>query len=122
MANVQSFGIVTIDNDLNDILAIGFEYKKYYGCVDVEDDFLTQILIKRKNDFNQIKTFYSSLDRPNHGLAHCGDTLIPPKSLIRLREIIITENQIYKSNELEKLIEKINEAIKENRYMVHFGL
>ena len=38
------------------------------------------------------------------------------------RKIITTANKQFKSNELEKLIIKINLAIKQNKHLIHYGI
>ena len=51
-----------------------------------------------------------------------GVTLIPPKSLIQFRDVIIKANSQYQSQELQALIEMITDAIKKDKYLIHYGI
>ena len=90
-----------------------------YNCVYIDDDLYI-------NDWWDklmlMKTFYHNLDRPAYGLSRFGITLIPPESLPAFQEIVITDKRIYKDDCLVNLANKIQEAIKENKYMIHFGI
>ncbi|MBU5677677.1 hypothetical protein KQI88_14745 [Alkaliphilus sp. MSJ-5] len=94
-----------------------------YNCVSVDDDFLGEIYHARfKNKIKKLETFAHNTNRPFKDLAYYGITLIPPKFLKYFLDIIVEENVKHKSKELEMLIEKISTAIKENKWMIHYGI
>ncbi|WP_425448337.1 hypothetical protein [Dethiothermospora halolimnae] len=94
-----------------------------YNCISIDDDFLSEIYHNGLgNKIKHLKTFAHNPNRPFKDLAYCGITLIPSKSLKYFLDIITEANLKYKSKELEKLIEKISIAIKEDKWMIHYGI
>jgi hypothetical protein len=105
----HDFGIITDDK---------IEYKDYepakYGCVEVDEDALDNIAIQ----FKDIDTFWHSRLRPNYGLAYWGITLIPPRSLGAFKAIFeATENLAF-----AEVVTVINNAIAQNKWVIHFGV
>lgn len=99
-----------------------FDPKKY-NCTSLDDDFLGEIYHAGfKYKIEKLETFIQNTNRPSKDLDYYGTTLIPPKSLEYFLNIIVEENIKYKSKELEMLIEKISTAIKENKWMIHYGI
>jgi hypothetical protein len=89
-----------------------------YGCIKIDDDLIEPLL----NKFLSFETFYQVTTQPGHGLDYGGITIIPPRSLPEFLDIIVKANNENKSDEYEKLIEKITEAIEADKYMIHYGL
>lgn len=119
MAYVHEFGIIARIEEVDDI---GYD-PKTYSCITVDGEFMDDL---RMTDFGtkiaNLQTFAHSTDRPYHNLCYCGITLIPPTSLAYFLRIVREANDEYNAKELENLIEKIAEALKENKWMVHFGV
>ncbi|SHH42961.1 hypothetical protein [Tepidibacter thalassicus] len=119
MPCIHEFGIIDSLEDYNEDK---YEPKKY-NCISVDDDFLTEIYhAGLKNKIKNLETFAHNVNRPFKGLAYCGITLIPTQSLKYFLDIIVETNLKYKSKELKMLIEKIFIAIKENKWMIHYGI
>lgn len=115
----HEFGIIDFLEEYNE----HEDEPKKYNCVSVDDDFLSEVYhAGLKNKIKNLETFAHNTSRPFKDLAYCGITLIPPKSLKYFLDIIVETNSKYKSNELEMLIEKISTAIKENKWMIHYGI
>ena len=93
-----------------------------YNCISVNDDLLEELIIKYNKELMAIKTYFQITTQPGSGLDYYGVTLIPPESLKQFRGIIIKANNHYKSQELQLLIEKISNAISENKYLIHYGI
>lgn len=96
------------------------EYEPHrYHCVFIDDDAYI-------NDWwNQLilmKTYFHNLNRPEMGLARWGVTLIPLESLGAFQDIVISDKRINKDKQLVLLAEKIEQAIRENKYMIHYGI
>lgn len=111
MAN-HDFGIIDIfDPNIK-------QYEEYtpqkYGCVSVDDSIIETIIDK----LSYIDTYIHTEERPGNGLAYCGITIIPPYSLREFKDIIDAENNF----ELNELSMKIEEAIVQNKYMIHYGI
>ncbi len=71
---------------------------------------------------DEIKTYLGPSSKLSCGLDENGITIIPPESLISVRDIIINANTQKKSGELDELICKVNEAIRDNKHLIHFGI
>lgn len=115
MSCIAEFGI--IDN-----FEKNKEYSEYepqkYNCIGINDDFL--------NDWWKnlvlIPTYFISYDKPNIGLNRWGVTLIPPKSLESLYNIISNDRRASSSKELIDLMGLIRKAIDQNKYVIHYGV
>lgn len=94
-----------------------YEPKKY-NSISIDDDIVEVFCEK----LNEMGTYFHELKRPEFGLAYCGVTLIPPSSLSFLREVILNEQQCNGSKDLRKLLLLIDKAIKEKKYIIHFGI
>lgn len=94
----------------------GVRYDEYepqkYNCISVNDDYLGDIV----SNFSHIDFYWHTLDVKGKGLEYCGITLIPPCSIQSFIEVI---KDISALSELKELSEK---ALKENRWLIHFGL
>ena len=94
----------------------GKRYDEYepqkYNCISVEDELLETV--DRK--FNEIDFYWHTLDVNGKSIAYCGVTLIPPDSMNAFIDII---KDIPDLSELKELTEK---ALKENKWIIHFGL
>lgn len=93
-----------------------------YNCISVSDDLIEELIIEYKEELTAIKTFFQITTQPGTGLDYYGVTLIPPESLGHFRDIIIKANDRYESQELKLLIEKISDAIRNNKYLIHYGI
>lgn len=111
------FGIIDrIEKDKD--YSAKFEPEKYH-CVFIDDeayinDWWDRLVL--------MKTYYHNLKRPGTGLARWGVTLIPPESLAAFQDIVISDHRIYEDEHLVLLAEKIEQAIRENKYMIHYGV
>ena len=93
-----------------------------YNCISVRDDLIEQLIINYDEELKSIKTYFQISTQPGMGLDYCGVTLIPPESLKQFGDVIIRANNQYQSQELEALIEVISDAIKEDKYLIHYGI
>lgn len=119
MPCVHEFGI--IDN-LKDYNEREYEPKKY-NCIAVDDDLLDEIIkLDLKSELSKLETFAHNTNRPYKDLAYCGITLIPPESLVFLKKIMVEANLKLHLEEFKLLIEKINLAIEQNKWMIHYGI
>ncbi|MDF9825530.1 hypothetical protein M2475_001977 [Breznakia sp. PF5-3] len=102
-----------------DHLELEYDYsftdKDKYNYVKISDDFVNEWV----SNLKKMPTFWHNLNRPNEGLARYGVTLIPPKSLLEFLNVVIKDEN---RSEVKKLIELIEEAIKEKKYIIHFGI
>ena len=83
-----------------------------YDCISVDDEYLEGIVEK----FNHIDFYWHTLDVKGKGIAYCGITLIPPRSIKAFIDVIKGISQL---SELKELSER---AERENNWIIHFGL
>lgn len=83
-----------------------------YSCMTVDDDDLEDIAA----NFNSIDLYWHTLDVQGKGLAYCGITLIPPSSMPAFIDAIRDSSVL---SELRELSER---ALRENKWMIHYGL
>lgn len=120
MPYVHEFGIIASIEEVK--YDIGYAPEKY-GCITVDGDFIDELCTTDFGEkIDKLQTFAHSTDRPHNNLCYFGITLIPPNSHEYFLKIVREVNEDYKSEELENLIKKIDEAIKENKWMIHFGV
>lgn len=120
MPYVHEFGIIARVEEVKEYLH--YEPEKY-RCVTVDGDLIDEL---STTDFGKkiddLKTFANSTNRPYNNLCYFGITLIPPSSHAYFLDIVHEANADYKSEQLENLIKKIDEAILGNKWMIHFGV
>ena len=110
MAMTHEFGIMPEDPKT------GVRYDRYepweYNAISVHDDYIEPLMPQ----LNDVDLFWHTVDVPGKGLAYCGITLIPPAAFPAVLEIIrpVAELQI--------LAELVEQAAKEQKYIIHFGI
>ncbi len=89
------------------------EYEpKKYNCICVDDEDLEPIM----SDFKSIDFYWHTLDVKGKGLEYSGVTLIPPCSIKAFIDVIKDISVLSKLKELCK------KALKENKWIIHFGI
>lgn len=110
MSATHEFGII----DKIDRTELYIDYKPYeYDCISIKAT-LADKLIDRLFDLD---TFHHTVKKPKKNLCRYGVTLIPPKSLRAFKTAVDS----MENSALKPLSDKIDEAIKKNKYMIHFG-
>ena len=102
------------------------DYSKYYsdyepekyGCIYIDDHIIDDWWKQLK----KVKTYFHKLDRPAVALARYGITLIPPESLPSFLDIVKNDKRLLADKHLKELADKIQTAIAENKFMIHFGV
>ena len=109
------FGII---EDIMETREYSYNPEKYH-CVSIDDevyieDWWDKLVL--------LKTYFHNLNRPDFGLARWGITLIPPESLPAFQEGVIADRRMNRDGQLAALSDKISEAIRREKYMIHFGV
>jgi len=116
VACVAEFGIIDVFDKDKDYSA---EYEpEKYNCVAIDDDYLDDWW----NDLIVLKTYFHSYSRPGFALARYGVTLIPPESSEAFYKIISADKRSKSSKELINLMNLLQKAVSENKYVIHFGV
>lgn len=119
MAYIHEFGII---NSIEENRDYSYEPEKY-SCIAIDGDLIDAIYPKGFGEqMRSVPTFFNNTTTPATDLAYYGITLIPPSSLELFLQIIMEENRKLPSNEFGPLILKINEAAKENKWLIHYGV
>ena len=94
----------------------GQRYDSYepwkYHCISVDDAYMEDIVCH----FCHIDCCRHATDLRGKGLAYCGITLIPPESLGTFIDVIRD------MQELAALEAFLKKAIRENKWVIHFGI
>lgn len=90
-----------------------------YGCVAIDD---TIYLDDWWPALSVMKTYFHRLSRPATALARWGVTLIPPESLPAFQEIVLSDPRLKQDDHLVLLADRIQQAIREHKYMIHYGV
>lgn len=114
----HEFGI--IDYFIYDKRYDTYEPEKY-NCISFNNSLIDKIMDKYEKEFKSVKTYANVKTEPGWGLNYCGTTIIPPESSKNFYDIISNANTYYQSQELKLLIGKISKAIKEKKYLIHYG-
>lgn len=88
-----------------------YEPEKYDFIV-VDDKYLEDIL----EEFNGIKMYWHSLDVVGDCIDYCGINLIPPESIDAYISVISGRDGFL------KLVELLEKAKSENKFVIHYGL
>ncbi|WP_343101352.1 hypothetical protein [Romboutsia sp. MSSM.1001216sp_RTP31141st1_G3_RTP31141_220114] len=119
MGYVHEFGII---KEVEENKEYDYNPRKY-NCISVNCDVIDAMYnCKFGEKINLLNTFAHTTSNPYKGLAYHGVTLIPTESLNLFLELIKKENEIIKSKELDKLIEKVVNAKESNKWLIHYGI
>jgi hypothetical protein len=70
-------------------------------------------------DLAGMKTYFHAFERPEHGLACWGITIIPAESLSLFYDVVTSSKH---ADALHELASKIVQAKEQNKCMIHFGV
>lgn len=123
MSDSVDFGIVPNIEYGKDYSIIGdpCEYEAFYAqyrCVSVSDDIVNTWIPLTDN----MPTFLCSLSRPNKGIDHYGVTIIPPKSVKILLDIVRLCMDTTQNESVEKLVKLLNVAIEKDQHIICYGI
>lgn len=94
----------------------GERFDKYepqkYNCISVDDDYISPLLER----LAQAQFYWHTVDIAGSGLAYCGITLLSPEMAGTMLGLIKNEPG------LDELAILLNKAVKEQRFIIHFGI
>lgn len=85
-----------------------------YNCISIDDDLIEPILF----DLQNVGCYWHNILNQGKGLAYCGITLIPPKSIDKFIKVLVSQDNF----EYNSLIDMANRAKEYNKYIIHFGI
>ncbi len=98
-------------------------YNKYEpniaeNIVEIEDDLVNLWYFETQN----MVCYTENVTKLSKGLNMYGITIIPPSSLHRFAEIVENRTSKERFDEVCDLIKLITSAIKQDKYIIHFGV
>ncbi len=93
-----------------------------YHCISVDMNVMDEVFNAHWEEIEKIKAFACVSTQPIQGLDAWSVNLIFPQSLKEFYNIIVQANKTLRSEELVSLIDKIQEAMENNKYLIHFGI
>lgn len=90
-----------------------------YGCVAIDDDLYID---DWWDELKKMHTYFGGRDKPAKGLCRDGITLISPEELKHFEKVVKEDKRLQQDQSLQKLLQLIKKARKENKYMIHFGV
>lgn len=116
MPCVAEFGII---HNFHKDKDYGGSYEpKTYDCVAIDDALLDDWW----HELAQMRTYFHCYSRPSFGLARWGVTLIPPESLSILHNIVVDSQSVKPAKEINRLAILLQQAMSENKYVIHYGV
>ncbi len=113
------FGIIDDFNESIDYT--GYNPKKY-NCVAIDDDLYVNDWWPKLMEIDMLNVFEKYIFHPQKALSRWGITIIPPKSLPALLDIVKTDRRYDKDKHLIVFADVISQAISMNKYMIHYGI
>ena len=113
------FGIVENFNAKEDYT----EYSpKKYHCVAIDDDLYLNDWWNALSYIDTFNVYTKGVLQPQKALSRWGITIIPPKSLTDFLDIVIKDKRYKKDANLVALATLIEEAVKAQKYVIHYGV
>ena len=85
-----------------------------YNCISIDDCYIETILA----ELDSVDCYWHTLATPGKGLAYCGVTILPPKSLDLLISILLRQNE----RNFAALVELATWAKESGKFIIHYGL
>jgi len=108
----HEFGIMQKEPSSNENY-ITYEPQKY-NCIPIDDGLIEPIMVNLQG----IDCYWHTRKISKKGLAYCGISLIPPKSIEAFISILSSQNK----REYAYLIELAIQAKEKGKYIIHFGI
>ncbi|WP_349948748.1 hypothetical protein ABFV83_10135 [Lacrimispora sp. BS-2] len=110
------FGIIdTFDKNKD----YGDEYTpQKYNCVAIDDEVVSDWWDRLLT----MKTYFHCYSRPETALTRYGITLIPPESLDLFYDIVANNTKKEFTSQISCLLDLIQKAKNENKFIIHYGV
>lgn len=94
---------------------------KKYRCVAIDDQYLTDWW-EDLQDLDTFNVYSRRVLQAQKALSRWGITIIPPKSLPKLLDIVAADQRYKRDKRLAELARLIRQAIEGNKHMIHYGV
>ncbi len=113
------FGIIDDFNEKKDYT--GYHPKKY-NCIAIDDGLYLNDWWNALSYIDTLNVYDKGLLRPQKALSRWGITVIPPESLPAFLDIIVKDRRYKTDANLAALASLIKEAVKTQKYVIHYGI
>lgn len=113
------FGIISDFDENKDYT--GYHPEKY-NCTAIDDDLYMNDWWADLEKIDTLNVYSKGILQPQKALSRWGITIIPPGSLHCLLEIVKNDKRFHEDVHLERLAVLIEEAVKNQKYMIHYGV
>lgn len=118
MINAE-FGIIECFDEHGD-------YTEYtperYQCVAIDDDKYLNDWWTSLLEIDTFNVYSEHILQPQKALSRWGVSIIPPSSLPKLLNIVVSEKRYHQDKRLVALALLIQKAIEHGKYMIHYGV
>ena len=90
-------------------------------CVAVNDDLYLNNWYPSLAE-KQMPSYFNNLQNPSISLNRWGVTLIPPESALTLLDAVVHGPHYGRDPQLTALVSLLNQAIAENKFVIHYGV
>ena len=113
------FGIIDNFDEANDYT--GYHPQKY-NCIPIDDDKYLNDWWDSLLEIDTFNVFSERILQPQKALSRWGITIIPPSSLPKLLNIVVSDKRYRRDKRLVAFELLIRQAIESEKYMIHFGV
>ena len=102
------------------------DYTKYvperYHCVAIDDDEYLNDWWTSLLEIDTFDVYSERVLQPQKALSRWGITIIPPSSLEKLLNIVVSDQRYRQDKRLVAFALLIQQAIENGKYMIHYGV
>lgn len=113
------FGIINDFKEKKDYT--GYHPEKY-NCVAIDDDWYLNDWWNALSRIDTFNVYSKGVLQPQKALSRWGITILPPRSLPDFLDIVVKDKRYKEDANLVALAALINEAIKAQKYVIHYGV
>ena len=113
------FGIIECFDETEDYTEYAPER---YHCVAIDDDRYLNDWWNSLLEIDTFNVFSEHILQPQKALSRWGITIIPPSSLPKLLNIVVSDKRYRRDKKLAAFALLIRQAIEGEKYMIHFGV
>jgi hypothetical protein len=113
------FGIINDFDEKNDYT--GYHPEKY-NCVAIDDDLYINDWWEALLCIDTLNAYSKGVLKPQKALSRWGTTIIPPSSLTYFYDTVVKDRRYKKDDNLVVLASLLDEAIKKQKYVIHYGV
>ena len=113
------FGIIECFDEYGDYTEYAPER---YNCVAIDDDKYLNDWWDFLLEIDTFNVYEAHILQPQKALSRWGITIIPPNSLPKMLNIVVSDKRYRRDKRLVAFARLIRQAIEGGKYMIHYGV